>query len=49
MANDTFSGCTNLTDIYVPWAEDALANAPWGAPNATVHYNTLDDEDLGDI
>jgi hypothetical protein len=34
-----FSGCTNLTDIYVPWAEGALANAPWGATNATIHYN----------
>ena len=34
-----FDGCTNLLDIYVPWAEDAKANAPWGAVNATVHYN----------
>lgn len=34
-----FSGCTNLTDIYVPWAEGAVANAPWGATNATIHYN----------
>lgn len=34
-----FDGCTNLLDIYVPWAEGAKANAPWGATNATVHYN----------
>lgn len=35
-----FSGCTNLLDIYVPWAEGAIANAPWGATNATIHYNS---------
>ena len=34
-----FSGCTNLTDIKVPWAEGAVANAPWGATNATITYN----------
>ena len=32
--------CLALTDIYVPWAEGAVANAPWGASNATIHYNT---------
>lgn len=35
----TFYGCTNLLDIYVPWAEGAVSNAPWGATNATIHYN----------
>ena len=35
-----FKNCTNITDIYVPWAEGAVANAPWGATNATIHYNT---------
>ena len=34
-----FSGCTNLTAINVPWAEGAVANAPWGADNATINYN----------
>ena len=34
-----FSGCTNLTKINVPWAEGAVANAPWGATNATINYN----------
>ena len=34
-----FSGCTNLTDIKVPWSEGAVANAPWGATNATITYN----------
>ena len=22
------------------WAEGAVADAPWGATNATIHYNT---------
>ena len=35
-----FSGCDNVTDVYVPWAEGAVDNAPWGLPNtATIHYN----------
>ena len=35
----TFFDCINLTDIKVPWAEGAVANAPWGATNATITYN----------
>ena len=35
-----FNSCTAITDIYVPWAEGAVSGAPWGATNATVHYNT---------
>lgn len=34
-----FDRCTNLTEIKVPWAEGAVANAPWGAKNATITYN----------
>ena len=35
-----FSGCTQSNlHIYVPWAENAVASAPWGARNATIHYN----------
>ena len=34
-----FNGCTNLKDIKVPWAEGTVANAPWGATNATITYN----------
>lgn len=34
-----FNFCNNLTDIYVPWSEGEVANAPWGATNATIHYN----------
>jgi hypothetical protein len=29
----------NVADVYVPWAEGEVANAPWGATNATIHYN----------
>ena len=34
-----FADCTNLTTINVPWAEGEVANAPWGATNATINYN----------
>ena len=37
--SSAFSGCINLTTINVPWAEGAVANAPWGATNATINYN----------
>lgn len=36
---DSFGQCASLTDIYVPWAEGAVKKAPWGATNATIHYN----------
>jgi hypothetical protein len=39
IANNAFNGCTNLTTINVPWAEGEVANAPWGATNATINYN----------
>ena len=38
---DAFTSCTNLTSINVPWAEGAVANAPWGATNATINYNYI--------
>lgn len=38
--NETaFKGCSSLKDIYVPWSEGEVANAPWGATNATINYN----------
>ena len=40
IAINAFIGCTNLTNIYVPWSEGEVANAPWGANNATIHYNS---------
>ena len=39
IASNAFKGCTNLTIINVPWAEGAIAYAPWGATNATINYN----------
>ena len=39
-----FNGCSSCTDIYVPWSEGEVSGAPWGANNATVHYNTVYDE-----
>lgn len=38
---DAFNSCDNLTDIYVPWSEGAVLDAPWGAVNATIHYNSV--------
>ena len=35
-----FMGATNINHIYVPWSEGKIADAPWGADNATVHYNS---------
>lgn len=40
IATSAFSTCTNLAHIYVPWAENAVSGAPWGATKATIHYNT---------
>lgn len=39
IGSGAFQGCTNLTEIKVPWAEGEVANAPWGATNATITYN----------
>lgn len=37
--NDAFLS-SGVLDIYVPWAEHEVNNAPWGAVNATIHYET---------
>ena len=39
IATMAFYECSNLKTINVPWAEGAVANAPWGATNATINYN----------
>ena len=39
ISSSAFMLCDNLTTINVPWAEGAVANAPWGANNATINYN----------
>lgn len=44
IGNIIFNGCTNLTDIKVPWAEGEVAGAPWGATNATITYNYVSPE-----
>jgi hypothetical protein len=33
--------CNNLTIINVPWSSGTVANAPWGAYNATINYNYI--------
>ena len=38
-----FNSCAALTDIYVPWSLGDVAGAPWGATNATIHYDTVFD------
>ena len=37
---NAFNGVkATLTDIFVPWSEGEVAGAPWGATNATIHYD----------
>ena len=35
---------SSITTINVPWAEGAVANAPWGATGATINYNYVGGE-----
>ena len=44
--NTAFNGCTSLTTINVPWSEGEVADAPWGAVNATINYNYTESEDI---
>lgn len=37
---NAFYSTNSLKGIYVPWSEGAVANAPWGATGATIHYDT---------
>ena len=30
---------TEITDIYVQWSKGKVSGAPWGATNATIHYD----------
>lgn len=41
ISSNAFYNCTNLANIYVPWKSGAVSSAPWGATNATVHYETM--------
>ena len=38
-----FYNCSNLTIINVPWSEGEVAGAPWGATNATINYNYVEE------
>lgn len=40
---DAFLDNTKLTTINVSWSEGEVANAPWGAINATINYNYVED------
>lgn len=40
---NAFGRNTKISNVYVPWSEGEVAGAPWGATNATVHYNTTYD------
>lgn len=44
LTSSIFASCTALTSIKVPWSEGAIAGAPWGATNATVIYNHVENE-----
>lgn len=39
ISSSAFRNCSKLLTINVPWAEGAVAFAPWGAANATINYN----------
>lgn len=44
---DAFKECSNLLDIYVPWSASGInevPGAPWGATNATIHYNYTEEQ-----
>lgn len=45
ISSTAFKNCTALTTINVPWAEGEVANAPWGASNATINYNYTGEEE----
>lgn len=40
IGSSVFSGCYNLTTINVPWAEGAVAGAPWGPIKQPLHTTT---------
>ena len=40
ISSSAFNYTNQLTDIYVSWSEGEVWGAPWGATNATIHYNT---------
>lgn len=45
ISSNVFASCANLTDIYVSFSSGDVTGAPWGATNATIHYDTVFDAD----
>lgn len=44
IANNTFGSCKALLDIYVPWSYGQVSGAPWGATNAQIYYNYVEED-----
>lgn len=44
IATNTFNNSKNLLDIYVPWSSGQVAGAPWGATNAQIYYNYVEQD-----
>lgn len=44
IATNTFNSSKNLLDIYVPWSSGQVAGAPWGATNAQIYYNYVEED-----
>lgn len=45
IASNAFQNCPNLTTINVAWSEGEVSYAPWGATNATINYNYVEEEE----
>lgn len=45
ISESAFLECPNLLNIYCTCGEEDAPGAPWGAENATVHYNSTGPED----
>lgn len=39
ISRNAFASTPALLDVFVPWREDEVEGAPWGAITATIHYN----------
>ena len=44
IATNAFGNCKALLDIYVPWSSGQVAGAPWGATNAQIYYNYVEED-----
>ena len=48
IGSSAFGSCTKLADIYLPNDASSYSRAPWGATNATIHYNYDFSQDGGE-